>query len=56
MHLKIVNPERPLTLEDKQRVGEGEGSGEMGSLGDGPRGGCVMGGALGVILYVGKLN
>ena len=48
--------ERLLTLGNELGVVEGEEGGGWGWVGDGHWGGYLTGWALGVILYVGKLN
>ena len=48
--------ERLITLGNELGGVEGEVGGGWGWLGDGHWGGHLMGWALGVILYVGKLN
>ena len=54
--MRVTKHERHLTLGNEQGVVKGEVGKGLGWLGDGHWGGHLAGWALGVMLYVGKLN
>ena len=54
--MRVTEHERLLTLGNEQGVVEREVGRGLGWLGDGHWGGHLAGWALGVMLYVGKLN